>query len=71
MGRDDVLSEVAVVERLLQTVRPGLKCDLHEGDGLGFCVPLPMPKEKSERVFLMAKALFEHFRNRGCPVTVR
>lgn len=44
-GRDDAPPEVAAVDRLIQTVRPGLVCDLHEGNGSGFWMPIPRPKE--------------------------
>src|SRR5205814_839047 len=35
-GRADAPAEVAAVDQLMQTLRPGLTCDLHEGNGSGF-----------------------------------
>jgi hypothetical protein len=69
LGRDDAPPEVAAVERLLQTVRPALVCDLHEGNGSGFWMPISRPKEGAERVFEMTKAYFDYIHARGYPIT--
>jgi len=68
-GRNDAPSEVAAVDRLMQAVRPGLTCDLHEGNGSGFWMPLPRPRENPELVFNMAQAYFDYIRAQGYPVT--
>jgi hypothetical protein len=68
-GRDDAPPEVAAVDRLMQTVRPGLTCDLHEGPGEGFWMPIPVPEENQERVFDMTKAFFDYIHSRGYPIT--
>jgi hypothetical protein len=68
-GRQDAPSEVAAIDRLMQTVQPGLTCDLHEGNGEGFWMPIPRPAEDSERVFRMARAYFEYIESQGYPVT--
>lgn len=67
-GRDDAPPEVAAVDRLMQTVRPGLTCDLHEGFGTGFWTTIPKPKENPERVFDMTKSYFDHINARGYPI---
>jgi hypothetical protein len=67
-GRDDAPAEVQAVERLLQAVRPGLICDLHEGNGSGFWLPVPRPAQP-ELVLAMGKAMFQYFEERGYPVT--
>ena len=67
--RADAPPEVAAVDHLMQTVRPGLTCDLHEGNGSGFWMPIPRPKENPERVFKMTKAYFDIIHARGYPVT--
>jgi len=69
LGRDDAPPEVSAVDRLMQTVRPGLTCDLHEGNGQGFWMPIPRPEENPERVFAMTKAFFEVIHRRGYPIT--
>jgi hypothetical protein len=68
-GRDDAPSEVAAVDRLMRTVRPGLTCDLHEGNGAGFWMPIARPEKNPERVFDMTKAYFDYIHARGYPVT--
>jgi hypothetical protein len=62
-------AEVAAVDSLMQAVKPGLTCDLHEGNGNGFWLPIPKPEKNSERSFLMAKAYFEYINRCGYPVT--
>jgi hypothetical protein len=68
-GRHDAPPEVAAVDRLMQTVRPGLTCDLHEGHGEGFWMPMRKPKENPERVFEMTRAFFDYIHARGYPIT--
>jgi len=68
-GRDDAPPEVMAVDRLMQTVRPGLTCDLHEGQGEGFWMPIPRPKENPERVFDMTRAYFDYIHAHGYPIT--
>lgn len=70
-GRADAPAEVMAVDQLMQTVRPGLTCDLHEGNGKGFWMPMRKPKDKrnEERVFEMTKAYFDHINAQGYPVT--
>ncbi len=70
-GRPDAPAEVAAVDRLMQTVRPGLTCDLHEGNGKGFWMPTPRPEDPRtfERVYEMTKAYFAYVNGRGYPVT--
>lgn len=67
--RDDAPSEVATVQRLMDTIRPGLTCDLHEGANEGFWLPIPEPEKELERVFEMSKAYFDYIHSRGYPVT--
>jgi len=68
-SRDDAPPEVAALDRLMQSVCPGLTCDLHEGGDEGFWMPLHEPKENPERVVGMAKAYFEYIHSRGYPIT--
>lgn len=68
-GRKDAPAEVVAVDRLMQTIRPGLTCDLHEGNGTGFWLPIPKPMANPEWVFQMAKAFFEYIHERGYPIT--
>ena len=68
-GRDDAPPEVSAVERLMRTVRPGLTCDMHEGRGEGFWMPVPRPEENPERVFDMTRAYLDYIRRRDYPIT--
>ena len=69
-GRADAPSEVAAVDGLMQTVRPGLTCDLHEGNGPGFWMPMRRPRDDDpERVFEMTRAYFDYINARGYPIT--
>jgi len=70
-GRADAPAEVAAVDRLMTTVRPGLTCDLHEGNGKGFWMPTPRPDDPQtfERVYRMTKAYFDYVNAHGYPVT--
>jgi len=70
-GRADAPAEVAAVDRLMQTVRPGLTCDLHEGNGKGFWMPIPRPEQPAtlERVYEMTKAYFAYVNAKGYPIT--
>jgi len=68
-GRSDAPPETATVDRLMQTIQPGLTCDLHEGNGNGFWMPIPKPERNSERVLNMSRAYFGYITSRGYPVT--
>lgn len=70
-GRADAPSEVATLQRLMDTVRPGLTWDLHEGADEGFWLPIPEPKKELERnrVFEMSKAYLDYIHCRGYPIT--
>ena len=68
-GRGDAPPEVAAVEHLMQAVRPGLTCDLHEGPGKGFWMPVPLPEDNQELVFNMTKAFLDTIHARGYPIT--
>jgi hypothetical protein len=68
-GREDAPPEVAALDRLMQAVRPGLTCDLHEGAGQGFYMPTRKPKENPERAFEMTKAFLDYIQTRGYPIT--
>ena len=69
LGQEDAPPEVAAVNRVMQTVEPGLTCDLHEGNGNGFWMPLTKPEENPERVVEMTRAYFDYIRNKGYPIT--
>lgn len=68
-GRADAPSEVAAVDHLLTTLKPGLICDLHEGNGRGFWMPIPRPRDHADRVLEMTRAFFGYIEKRGYPVT--
>lgn len=68
-GRDDAPPEVAAVDRLIQTVRPGLTIDLHEGNGEGFWLPIPRREDGEELVFEMSRAFLDYIHQQGYPVT--
>ena len=57
-GRSDAPPETAAVDRLMQTLHPGLTCDLHEGNGDGFWLPIPKPERNQERVLNMSRGIF-------------
>jgi len=67
-GREDAPPDVAALDRLMQAVRPGLTCDLHEGNGNGFWMPVRRPQTNPERVFEMTRAFFEQITRRGYPI---
>jgi hypothetical protein len=68
-GRQDAPPEVAAVDHLVQQVKPGLTCDLHEGAEQGFWLPVPRPEGSSERVLAMARAFLGAIRARAYPIT--
>lgn len=68
-GRSDAPPETVSVDRLVQTIQPGLTCDLHEGNGEGFWLPIPKPKQNDERVLEMSRAYFNYIHSRGYPIT--
>ena len=67
-GRADAPPEVAAVDSLMQTMRPGLTCDLHEGNGRGFWMPMRR-QSNPELVFEMTRAYFDYIHARGYPIT--
>ena len=67
-GRDDAPPEVAAVDSLMQTIHPGLTCDLHEGNGRGFWMPMRR-QSNPELVFEMTRAYFDYIHTRGYPIT--
>ena len=68
-GRGDAPPEVGALERVMQKVRPGLTCDLHEGNGSGFWMPIRKPEKNAELVFDMTKAFFDYIHKCGYPIT--
>jgi hypothetical protein len=67
-GRSDAPPETAAVDHLMQTLHPGLTCDLHEGNGEGFWIPIPKPERNLERVLKMSCAYFSYIASCGYPV---
>lgn len=67
-GLDDAPPEVAAVDKLIQTIRPGLTVDLHEGNGEGFWLPIPRPRQHEELVLEMSRAFFSHIQERSYPI---
>ena len=72
-GRPDAPPEVAAVDELVRTVRPGLTIDLHEGNGAGFWMPIPRPLSDrpdgdATLAFDMTRAFFTYIREKGYPV---
>jgi hypothetical protein len=67
-GRADAPSEVAAVDQLMQTFRPGLTCDLHEGNGRGFWMPM-RKQSNPELVFNMTRAYLSYINEQGYPIT--
>jgi hypothetical protein len=68
-GRPEAPSEVTAVDRLMQALHPGLTCDLHEGNGPDFWMPICKPKENPEQVFQMTQAYFDYIHSQGYPIT--
>jgi len=68
-GRDDAPPEVAAVEKLIREMEPGLICDLHEGNGQGFWMPIPRPEQDADLVLDMTRAYFAYIDSRDFPVT--
>lgn len=68
-GEESSPPEVAAVEALMAEIQPGLICDLHEGNGDGFWLPLVKPESNAERVFGMAQAFFDYIQQQGYPIT--
>jgi hypothetical protein len=67
-GRADAPSEVAAVDQLMQQIHPGLTCDLHEGNGPGFWMPMRR-QSNPDLVFNMTKSYFDVIHERGYPIT--
>ncbi|HNS51599.1 MAG TPA: hypothetical protein PKO09_10515 [Anaerolineae bacterium] len=68
-GRSEAPPEVAAVDRLMQQVRPGLSCDLHEGAEPGFWLSVPRPEGDKERTLAMAHAFLGAVQARAYPIT--
>ncbi|MBN1317659.1 MAG: hypothetical protein JXA42_19405, partial [Anaerolineales bacterium] len=68
-GQKDAPPEVAAVENLMQQVKPGLTCDLHEGAETGFWLSAPRPEKKPEIPLAMARAFMDVIRARNYPIT--
>ena len=70
-GRIDAPPEVAAVDRLMHSVQPGLTCDLHEGNGGGFWMPLHRPEqiEKRDLVIRMTEVYFSYIKSQDYPIT--
>ncbi|MFH1567750.1 MAG: hypothetical protein ABIL09_07090 [Gemmatimonadota bacterium] len=67
-GQPDAPPEVAAVDELVCTVRPGLTIDLHEGNGDGFWMPIPRPAGSADLALAMTRAFFSYIGERGYPV---
>lgn len=67
-GQADAPPEVVAVDKLIQTVRPGLTVDLHEGNGEGFWMPIPRPATGQDRALRMTRAFFSYIEEKGYPV---
>jgi len=67
-GRTDAPSEVAALDQLMQNERPGLTCDLHEGNGNGFWMPIPRHAGKEQLIIDMTRAYFGYVQTRGYPI---
>ena len=68
LSEDHVPPEVTAVTRLMQTINPGLTCDLHEGNGSGFWMPITKP-DIPDPVIQMTGAFFDHIKSGGYPIT--
>ena len=68
-GRADAPGEVAAVDQILQSLRPGLTLDLHEGNGSGFWMPVERNEKYQELLFEMTHAFFNYIEAKGYPVT--
>jgi hypothetical protein len=68
-GEESSPPEVKAVDALLGEIKPGLICDLHEGNGDGFWLPLVKPETNPERLFEMAQAFFKYVQQQGYPIT--
>lgn len=67
-GRSDHPSEVAAIKLLIQTIRPGLICDLQEDRVSGFWLGIPRPRQGSEKMFQMAEAFISALRMHNSPI---
>ena len=67
-GCEDAPPEVTAVDDLVQSVRPGLTVDLHEGNGEGFWLPIPRPEQNEELVFQMSRAFLRYIEERSYPI---
>jgi hypothetical protein len=67
-GRSDPPPEVAAINRLIESVRPGLVCDLQEDRVGGFWLGIPRPKQGSEKLLPLAEAFIGALRQQGAPI---
>jgi hypothetical protein len=67
-GRHDAPPEVAAVDKLVRTIRPGLTIDMHEGNGDGFWMPVPRPEQGAELAFEMTRAFFTYIESQQYPI---
>lgn len=67
-GRSDPPSEVAAVIQLIQTIHPGLICDLQEDRVSGFWLGIPRPRQGSEKMRQMAEAFISTLRQHSAPI---
>jgi hypothetical protein len=67
-GRSDPPPEVAAVNCLIESVRPGLICDLQEDRVKGFWLGIPRPRQASDKMFRMARAFMGALREQGAPI---
>ena len=68
LGEDHAPPEVTAITRLMQTINPGLTCDLHEGNGSDFWMPITKPANP-DPVLQMTGAFFAHIKSGGYPIT--
>ena len=67
-GQADAPPEVAAVDALVDTLRPGLTLDLHEGNGEGFWMPIPRPEQGEQLALDMTRAFFSYIEEKGYPI---
>ena len=67
-GRSDPPPEVAAVSRLIQSVHPGLICDLQEDRVNGFWLGIPRSESASEKLYQTARAFIGALRELDAPI---
>jgi hypothetical protein len=68
-GREDAPPEVVAVDHLIQQIKPGLTCDLHEGAEQGFWMPVPKPEKNPEQPLAVARAFLDVIQACHYPIT--